>query len=61
MTTMKPSQINLRVTEPPQQALRQAAANELSYARRALLKVLRANAFCGPPLDIVPADERGAR
>jgi hypothetical protein len=60
MTTMKPSQINLRVTEPPQQAWRQAAANELSYARRALVNVLGADGFYMRPLDIAPADERGA-
>jgi len=57
---MKPIQINLRVTEPLQQTLRQAAANELSYARRGLVKVLRADGFYVPPLDIAPTDERGA-
>jgi hypothetical protein len=58
MTTMKPIQINLRVTEPLQQALRRAAANELSYAR--LVKVLHADGSYVPPLDIASADEWGA-
>jgi hypothetical protein len=58
---MKSIQINLRVTEPLHQSLRQVAANESDYARRELVKVLRAE---GP--DIPPVahgddgDERGA-
>jgi hypothetical protein len=59
MTTMKPIQINLRVTEPLQQTLRQAAANELSYARRGLVKVLRADGFY-VPLDVAHKSTEGA-
>ena len=62
---MKSIQLNLRVAEPLQQALRQAAAIEFSstsdYARRALVKVLRADGYHIPAaIDCDDAAERGA-
>jgi hypothetical protein len=49
---VKPTQLTLCITEPLQQALRQAAANELSsasdYGRRALVKVMCAEGCHNP-------------